>query len=89
MTVKKDKKEVSMELEYYEQNELTSIQSSREALRELQSAVIPFAEAIATRQRVWWNRVLEVRGLTRDGTQYTVKDGRRIVDELAPSGVEE
>jgi len=82
MVKKKEKEEVSMELKFCEIDELGAIQSSREALQELQRAVIPFAEAIAKRQRIWWNRVLEDRGLTREGTQYTIENNRTIVDTL-------
>ena len=81
MAKKKEIKEVSMELEYPERVELSDIQSSREALKELQEAVIPFAKGIARRQRVWWDRVLENRGLTREGTSYAIENGRTIVDQ--------
>jgi len=79
---KKKEKEVSMELTYYEIPELNEIQNSREALGELQRALIPFAEGISRRQRAWWDRVLEIRGLTREDTHYVIKDGRTIVNEL-------
>ena len=82
MVKKKEKEEVSMELKFCERDEMGAIQNSREALQELQRAVIPFAEAIAKRQRIWWNRVLEDRGLTREGTQYTIENNRTIVDTL-------
>ncbi len=77
----KKKEKVNMELEYFEVTDLEALRNSREALGELQRAIIPFAEAIATRQRIWWDRVLESRGLTREGTSYTLKNSRIIVDQ--------
>ena len=52
------------------------------ALTEIENALIPFANSLAKRQRIWWNRVLESRGLTREGTNYTIENGRTIVDQL-------
>ena len=77
----KPAKEVNMELEYYEIASLTDIRDSRLALVELQRAIIPFAEGIAKAQRMWWDRVLEARGLTREGTQYTIENERTIVNQ--------
>ena len=82
MTSKKAKKEPSMELEIYEITALSAIQDSRMALAELQRAVMPFAEKIAKESRIWWDRVLDARGLTREGTSYTIENGRTIVDQL-------
>ena len=79
--MKNTMKEVNMELEYYEINGLSDIQNSRLALVELQKAIIPFAEQIAKRQRIWWDGVLEARGLTRDGTRYAIENGRTIVNQ--------
>ena len=83
MAKSKEPKKVSMELEYWEITQLNEIQDSREALAELQRAIMPFAEAISKKQRVWWDRVLESRGLTRDGTNYVVANGRTIENQGA------
>ena len=81
MTKKSEPNKVSMELEFYEKTVLAELMDSRAALTELQKAIIPFAEGIAKRQRIWWDRVLESRGLSREGTSFTIENGT-IVDQL-------
>ena len=70
----------SMELEHLEITALEEIQDSRVALLELQQAIIPFAEAIAKRQRVWWDRVIKAHGLTKE-VSYAIENGRVIVNK--------
>jgi len=78
---KKELKEVSMELTYSERDTLNEIQYSREALTELQNTLIPFAKKMVREQRIWWDRVLESRGLTRKGAGYAIQNGRTIVNQ--------
>ena len=76
--MKKKKETVDMELNYVEKGELREITDSRQALVELQAAVIPYAKELAKRQRLWWDKVLGDRGLTRDMADYT-SDGTKII----------
>ncbi|KKN15925.1 hypothetical protein LCGC14_0981170 [marine sediment metagenome] len=72
-------KEVNMELDYLEEAELREIQDARGALNELQNAVLPYAKEVAKRQRKWWDRVLESRGLKREEGDFSIY-GRKIIN---------
>ena len=67
-----------MQLKYYEVTSLQELTDMRAALKELESAIFPFAQIISKNQRVWWDRVLEDRGFKREDGIYET-DGQRII----------
>lgn len=69
--------EDKMELKYYEITSLQEIKDFKEALKELEMGLLPFAQHLAKEQRKWWDRVLKDRELNRSDGYET--DGKRII----------
>jgi len=76
--VKKDKTEDKMQLDWGEKTRLHEIGDLRGTLIELQNALIPLGRQIVMRQRIWWDRVLDARGLDRKDGEYTT-DGKKVI----------
>lgn len=81
MSKKKENKEVDFELTPYERQRLQGIGDTREAIAELQRALLPLAKQIAVDQRVWWDMVLDDRGLSRDDGQYSINGNVIVLKE--------
>jgi len=45
---------------------------------ELQNALTPLSRQISMKQRIWWDGVLEVRGLNRKDGEYST-DGDKVI----------
>ena len=73
-----DKMQDKMQLGWGEKTALQEIGDLRGALLELQSALTPLGRQIAMKQRIWWDGVLEVRGLSRKDGDYTT-DGDKVI----------
>ena len=73
-------KVVKMRLKYYEITSMQELSDMRAALKELESAIFPFAQIISKKQREWWDRVLEDREFKREDGSYST-DGQRIIFE--------
>ena len=65
------------DLDFVEQNSLQDIMDMREAIRELETALLPLAARVAKEQRRWWDKVLEARGLSRKDGNWTT-DGQSV-----------
>ena len=76
--VKKDKTEDKMQLDWGEKAALQEIGDLRGTLLELQNALIPLGRQVAMKQRIWWDRALEARGLDRKDGEYST-DGDKVI----------